>query len=335
MWRTADVNSSTPVTSLRPLGLGELLDRAVTLCVKNFVPLSLIFLVYAIPLGIVQYFATKDVSSVLQAFSDALQAQASGGKAGDPTAFQRALAAAPPLNGWYPLLIAIVFFFGPLPTAALIEATSARYMNRPSSFGEAYGVALARWGPLLGINLLYLLAGMILYVAVVLAVVALAIGLAFVTAALHWLGVAILIVIVLAATLAGIAFFIVAALALQISYFTCVVERGGVVTSFGRGIRRVFVGVGLKRSLLVGLAFFAIAVAIGIVSAIGEGALFAAVHNSAVSTAYGTIVRIATAAFTTAFLAIFYFDLRVREEGLDLQLEAQAAQVATQALAPE
>jgi len=335
MWRTADVSSSPPVTSLRPLGLGELLDRAVTLCVKNFVPLSLIFLVYAIPLGIVQYFATKDVSSVLQAFTDALQAQASGGKAGDPTALQRALAAAPPLNGWYPLLIAIVFFLGPLPTAALIEATSALYMNRPSSFGEAYGVALARWAPLIGINLLYLLAGLILYVGVALAVAVLAIGLALVASALHWLGIAILVVVGLAVTVAAFAFFIVAALALQISYFTCVVERGGPTTSFGRGIRRVFVGVGLKRSLLVGLAFFAIALAIGIVSAIGEGALFAAVHNSAVSTAYGTIVRIATAAFTTAFLAIFYFDLRVREEGLDLQLEAQAAQMATPALAPE
>jgi hypothetical protein len=331
------VSFSPPLPSLRPLGLGELLDRAVALCVNNFVPLSLIFLVYAIPLGLVQYFATKDVTSFLQVFTDAVGAQGSGAKAGDPTALQRALAAAPPLNGWYPLLIALVFFAGPLPTAALIEATSARYMNRSSGFAEAYGVALARWAPLLGINVLYLLAGAILYVAVVLGAVALALGLVYVTAALHWLGIAILVVIGVTVTVAGLAFFVVAALALQISYFTCVVEREGPVTSFGRGIRRVFVGVGLKRSLLVGVAFFAIAIAIGIVSAIGEAAIFAALRNTAVGAAYSTIVRIATAAFTTAFLAIFYFDLRVREEGLDLQLAAQAAQLQppAQALAPE
>ncbi len=328
---------SPPVPSLRPLGLGELLDRAVTLCVNNFVPLSLIFLVYAIPLGIVQYFATKDVTSFLHMFTDALQAQAGGGKAADPTTLQRALAAAPPLNGWYGLLIVLVFFAGPLPTAALIEATSARYMNRPSTFVTAYGVALVRWAALIGINLLYLLAGVFLYVVVVLAAVALGLALVFVTSALHWLGIAMFVLIGLAVALAGIAFFIVVALALQVSYFTCVVERAGVVTSFSRGIRRVFVGVGLRRSLLVGVAFFAIAIAIGIVSAIGEAALFAAVRSAAVGAAYATAVRIATAAFTTAFLAIFYFDLRVREEGLDLQLDAQAAQapMPSQALAPE
>jgi hypothetical protein len=319
--------------SLRPLGLGELLDRAVTLCVKNFVPLSLIFLVYAVPLGVVQYFATRDVTSVLQTFTDALQAQANNGKPADPAALSRAFSTVPPLNGWYPLLIAIVFFVGPLPTAALIEATSARYLNRETSFGAAYGVALARWMPLIGINCLYLAAGGILYVAVVLAAVAIGIALALVTSALHAIGIAFDVLIGLAVLIAGIAFFIVAALALQVSYFTCVVEGGGVVTSFGRGIRRVFARVGVKRSLLVGLAFVAIAISIGIVSAVGEAALFAAVRNSAVGTAYSTLVRIATAAFTTAFLAIFYFDLRVREEGLDLQLAAQAA--AVPALAPE
>jgi hypothetical protein len=323
------------VPSLRPLGLGELLDRAVTLCVKNFVPLSLIFLVYAIPLGVVQYFATKDVTSVLQAITETLQSQAAGGKSGDPAAIQHALASAPPLNGWYPLLLVLVFFGGPLPTGALIEATSALYAGRTSTFGEAYRTAFARWMPLIGINLLYLLAGLILYVGVVLATVALVFALALLTSALHALGIAIDVLIGLAVLVAGIAFFVVAVLALQVSYFTCVVERAGVVTSFGRGIRRVFVGVGLKRSLLVGIAFFAVAFAIGLVSAIGEATLFAAVHSSAVGVAYSTIVRIATAAFTTAFLAIFYFDLRVREEGLDLQLAAQAAQAQSQALVPE
>jgi hypothetical protein len=41
-------------------------------------------------------------------------------------------------------------------------------------------------------------------------------------------------------------------------------------------------------------------------------------------TAYAALVGIATAAFTTAFIAIFYYDLRVREEGFDLQQLAAA-----------
>jgi hypothetical protein len=45
---------------------------------------------------------------------------------------------------------------------------------------------------------------------------------------------------------------------------------------------------------------------------------------------YATIIEVATAAFTTAFITIFYYDLRVREEALDLQIAAQAAQTGAQ-----
>ncbi len=308
--------------TLRPLALGEILDRAVTLCVKYFVPLTTIYVVYLIPLAIVSYFATKDLQQLLQTIGGMLQGSAASGRPADSHAIARALAAAGPLNGWGLLSILMAGFIAPLPTAALIEATSATYLGRAPSFAQAYRVGLTRWLPLIGINVLYVLAGALLYVALGLAVAFVFFGLAFLTVAMHGVGVALDIAIGLAVALSMFAFIIVVVLAVQVSYFTCVVEGAGVVSAFSRGVSRVFVGVGLRRSLLVAIAFVAIGIGIAMVSLIGESVLVGLLHNAFAGTVFSAAVRIATAAFTTAFIAIFYFDLRVREEGLDLTLAA-------------
>ena len=49
---------------LRPLGLGEILDRAVTLFVRRFAVLMLILALVAIPVAVVQYAASPSTSGV-------------------------------------------------------------------------------------------------------------------------------------------------------------------------------------------------------------------------------------------------------------------------------
>lgn len=319
------MNAAGSQPSLRPLGVGEVLDRAVTLWVKHFVVLATIFVVYAIPFAILQFLAGRDLASVMGIVTAALTAKSATGKPADPTQIAHVLASLPPLGAWYPLLFVAIFIVGPLPAAALIEACAALYLGRPSSFAAAYRVALGRWPQLIGLNVLYALAGIVLYVVLILAVFVLALAVTAVTAAAHAFGIAVAVALALAAFIAGVAFFIVASLALQVSYFTCVVEGANAVQSFVLGLRRVFVGVGLVRSLLVGVAFLAIGLGIGLVAIVGESVLVGLLHSPLAGSVYGTVVRIATAAFTTAFVAIFYFDLRVREEGLDLQLDAERA----------
>ena len=316
---------NAPDQTLRPLGIGEVLDRAVTLCVRHFVPLALIFVVYAVPYAVVQFFATREVSSFTSTLASVLQ---SPGARRDPHAIANALGAAPHLNGWYPALLALAFFVGPLPAAALIVACNAFYFRREVSLVRAYRTALGRWLPLIGVNLLYVVAGIVLYAAVALLAVALVLATIAVTAALHGLGIALAVVIALVVGLVALGFFIVAALAVQVSYFTCVVEGTNGIVAFSRGIGRVF-GAGLGRSLLVGAAFFAIAIGIGLVSLLGESVVAGVLHSAAAGTAYATVVRVATAAFATAFIAIFYYDLRVREEGFDLAYAADAARDAS------
>lgn len=320
------MNAGAAHPSLRPLSVGEVLDRAVSLVVKHFVVLATIFIVYAIPLGVAQYFVGLEFTAVLTKLQATLGAGAASGKPADPAALARVFRSMP-TDGWYPAYAIGVFVIGPLPGGAIIAAASALYLGGPATFALAYRAALGRWSKLIAINVLYGLSFIALYAIVVVVAVLLAAGIALVTVAFKALGIAIAIGLGLAVVVAGLAFSIAATLAWQVSLFTCVVEKVGAVAAFRVGLRRVFAGVGLRRSLLVGFAFLTILVGIQLVSVIGAATIVAVVHNVAIASAYGTLVRVATAAFTTAFVAIFYFDLRVREEGLDLQFDAARARL--------
>ena len=321
------MNATDPQPALRPLGLGEVLDRAVTLCVRHFVPLSAIYLVYAVPFAVIAYYATRDFQALLQTMTDAIQQSAATGKPADQAQIARALGRGSGFNGWTLAVVVATVLIGPFPAAALIEATAGTYLGRTVTFAGAYRAAAGRWASLIGVNLLYFAAGSLLYVALAFVLVFLFFGLAFVGSTLHAIGIAIDVFVGLLVALVALAFGVVATLAFQISYFTCVVERANPVVAFAQGVSRVFVGVGLQRSLIVGAAFVAIGIGISVVSLVGQSLLVGVLHSGIAGTVYATLVRIATAAFTTAFIGIFYFDLRVREEGLDLTLAARSARM--------
>ena len=309
--------------NLRPLGIGEVLDRAVTLCVRFFVPLAVVYVVFAIPQGIVQYFAGRGFSRLLTAFTAAVQTQVATGRPADPAKLAHDLAGSPAPSGWIGLAWIVVFLVSPLAVAALVEMTAADYLARPSSFSSAYRTALNRWVPLIGLNLLFALSGSVLYVVFLFVVVLLSLGVAFLYVFSHPLGFIVGIPLALVLLASVIAFAVVVTLAIQVSYFTCVIERATPVRSFTASLSRVFGKIGLPRALLFGAAYLAIALGIGLVALIGEVTVTSVFHSDVAAVTYATLLRLLTAIFTTAFVCIFYFDLRVREEGYDLQLAAQ------------
>ena len=319
------MNASNRESALRPLGLGEVLDRAVNLCVKHFVPLTAIFLVYAVPLAVVQYFASQNSARVVQALVDFGM---HGGK--DVDALSKQLSAGSDFSAWTPILLLLTVFVYPLPVAALIAAASGFYLGRPVSLGAAYRTAVSRWPHLIGVNIMYGLAGGVLYLGVILVGIVFGLGIGLLYALSSTAGITIGIVVAVIFVLFAFGFAIVATLAVQMSYFGCVLEGQNLAEAFVSGLRRVFVGIGLRRSLLVGAAFFAIIVGIDIVAGVGSAVLVGFLRSTIAGTVYATIIEVATAAFTTAFITIFYYDLRVREEALDLQIAAQAAQTGAQ-----
>ena len=312
-----------PQRNLRPLGIGEVLDRAVTLCVRFFVPLAVVYVVFAVPQGIVQYFAGRGITRLISTFTAAVQTQVATGRPADPEKLAHDLAGSPAPGGWIGLAWALIFVVAPLAVAALVEMTAADYLGRPSSFSQAYRTALDRWVPLIGLNLLFALSGFVLYLVFALVVVLLGLGIGFLYVFSHPLGLIVGIPVALVLILGVVAFAVIVTLALQVSYFTCVIERATPVRSFTTSLSRVFGGIGLPRALLFGAAYLAIALGIGLVALVGEVTVTSLLHSDVAAVTYATLLRIVTAIFTTAFVCIFYFDLRVREEGYDLQLAAQ------------
>ncbi len=320
--------SARSVRALRPLGVGEILDRAVTLCVRNFPTLALIYLLFAVPLAIFQYLGTEDQSRVFGALAQVLQKQSSTGHAADPNAWTKAIGGQPIFNGWTGMLLVWLFLVSPLPAAALTLAVGAFYLGGKIDLGAAYRAALGRWPQLIMYNILWIFCAILLYVILVVGLVVLFIGLALVTTALHGVGVAIDVIVGILVGCLTLAFILVMTLAYEVGFFSCVIERVNFATAFASGFQRVFSRAGMTRTLLAGLAFFAIGIGIYIVMLIGQAVLFGLVRSNVLGIAYATIVSVATAAFSTAYIGIFYFDLRVRKEGLDLELAAADARLA-------
>jgi len=310
--------------TLRPLGLGEILDRAVTLCVKHFVIFALIWVVFALPLAILQYLGTEDQTKIFAALSEILK-QSNAGKSTDPSSIAAALQGKPILNGWTAVYFLALLFFSPLASAALVAAAGAIYLGGRLDFGSAYRAALARYWHLLGYNLIWLLSAGVLYVAIVFVTAILAIGFIALGSALKGAGVAIAVVFGVVLVLTIVAFAMIVLVAYNVGFYVCILERRGFVDAFAAGIGRIFNRVGFLRALWLGLAYMAIGIGVWILNVMGQGILFTLLHSRVVGTAFNALVSVGIAGFTTAFMTIFYFDLRVREEGLDLQLAAQAS----------
>ncbi len=309
---------------LRPLGLGEVLDRAVNLSVKHFVPFTLILLVYMVPFAVINFLATKDSARLIQAFIDSIQAQTAGGKV-DPTALQRAIRQSPPFNAWLGVELLAAFFVSPLAYGALTAAVAEFYLGRVATFGQAYRVGLERWPQLVGLYVMYAFLGGIAYFVLAFAAVIVTIGVVAIWQVSHPAAIAAGIILGLVATLTAAGLLMLGTLAAEVSVFTAVVEKSNFVTAFAMGLQRIFGAGGFRRSLLFGFAYVAVTIGVALVAGVGDVALIGLVHSHVVAVTYATVVALASRAFTTAFVGIFYFDLRVREEGLDLQLAAQAA----------
>jgi hypothetical protein len=281
----------------------------------------MIWLLFAVPLALFQYFGTEDQTKIYGALADVLQ---NASKNSDSDKLLKALQGKPIFNVWTVLTFVWVFLVAPLPRAALMMATSALYLGRKIDVGSAYRTALRRWPNLIGLAILWAICAGTLATFLFFVLFVVIFGLVLVTAALHNVGVVIDIIVGIVATVALIAVALVGVVTYEMGAYACVVEDLGFVPAFVSGIQRVFSQAGFRRALVFGLAYIAITIGISFVAAIGQGVLLGLIRNQILGMAFTVVVGILTAGFVTGFFSIFYFDLRVRKEGLDLQLAAAA-----------
>ncbi|MGH7709320.1 MAG: hypothetical protein ACREM8_02360 [Vulcanimicrobiaceae bacterium] len=308
-------------TELRPLGFGEMLDRAISLGVRRFVPLAVLLAVYVVPANALML--RFQLSA--QRLSTTAQPRTGPVGAADPAAMHRLLLDSQSVFatlGWVLGLAAIVY--------PLVLAVAGMVVWR-SNVGESPGIAgavragLAVWPRLIGIAVLYALCGLAALIVLAIAVFVIATAAGFVLVAAHATIAFAIFAIALGIAL-GCGFLLfggLVTLAFAISTFTCVVEHIGARAAVGIGLRRVFARSALRRSVLGGLVLFALSVGEILIAAAG-GSVVGFAHNVVAVAAFGIAIGIIFGVVRATFLAIYYIDERLRFEGLDLQLAAGA-----------
>ncbi|MGB8908050.1 MAG: hypothetical protein WCC84_04835 [Candidatus Cybelea sp.] len=296
---------------LRPLGFGEIFDRAVTLYIRNFLPFAAIVVVLIVPLAILQY--VLDLSS--QPEFDAMLRILIHPKLA-PTTPIPSIFNSPLTIVAFAVLLFATYLVWPFALNAVAVGVARLYRNRPVEFRACYEIVLRRWLQVLamiGIDLLILLCWYVIVFIVVmifagiLSVFAFRAGAVFVGVLIGLIG-----FLVLLPSLAPIL------VSLTFAMYSTVIERRPVIESVGLGFERVFNRAEFWRALLFSLAAFAVIFTgstifgfIGLIAAVAHLPLLQALIDS--------LARAVITPFAVVLLAVYYFDVRIRREGFDLE----------------
>lgn len=306
---------------LRPLGFGEIFDRAVTLYIRNFVAFAAIVVVLIVPLAIFQYVADVNmqpqIAFLLRVFTHPELARG----AQVPSMFN-----SPGFAGIFALSALFTYAIWPFALNAVAVGVARLYRDLTVEFRACYEVALRRWPQVFGVIGIDLIVILGWYVAVMIVIIALAffVGLFIAVAPMlaFWFGfgVGAIGLVVLFPTLAPLV------VALTFAMYAVVIEERPVMEAVALGFARVFNRNEFWRALLF-------AIAVGAVLICGSamfgfiGVLAALAHLPLVEAIIESLGRAVITPFGVILMAIYYFDVRIRREAFDLEstLERLAA----------
>lgn len=293
--------------ALRPLGVGEIFDRAVTLYVRNFLLFTIIAAFVVVPVSVVQYFVAVQRGG---AWAQILDQVTHPSHATNATV--------PGFGPWFLLLVAISVVCSPFMYVAMAAALGRIYQGRPTDWREAYAVSLRHAGGIL--------ATVIVQMAILLSAAfagAFAIVLAFVAAFMLVRFVApIGVVMVILATVLIAAYLIglmLCYLTMALAFDAIAIEEASFSQALSRSFARVFNRSELGKAMLICLAFLAVELGLTIVIAVLDGLMESFLHQPIVETIFQGVVSAITTGFIGVLIAVYYFDVRVRREGLDMQ----------------
>lgn len=297
---------------LRPLGFGEIFDRAITLYIRNFMPFFSIVLVLIVPLALMQYVVDRTQSAQIDEIVRVIE---------HPNATPT-VPAFPFTPGELIMLGAVVVLFyllWPFALNAVAVGVAQLYRGRPVEFGFCYAAVLKRWPAILGILGLEVLFFMAWYVAVIIVTFVSVLVAALLMQASVVIGVVAIIfagLIILATALTILPLVIVGSFAM----YSVVLEDLSPVAALTSGVNRVFTRSEFWRSVLFALAMIAVSMGASmLIVAVTWAALF--FHQIAVEVVLNSLLRAAFMPFSIVLIAIYYYDVRIRREGFDLEAE--------------
>lgn len=301
---------------LRPLSLGEIFDRAVTLYVRNAALFSRIVLAVVVPVAILNYFASLHESASIMQLLAQIQNPAKGAPATGGSA-----------DTLYFLgMIAISVFVGAFVVVAIAAAVGEIYRTGQAHASASFSSALRRAGGIL--------VAVLCEIAVMLVVIfagAIAMSIVFAIAFLLFrsspaLGVTAFIAGIIVA-IVWLLLMLLCYVAFAFAYTALGIEGVGGGSAIARGFSRIFNRGELLRATLVCLALVAIYIGLTVVS-VSVAALFESVHLHVLTVIVSALISLVTTAFLGILLAVYYFDVRVRREGLDIAAEIEGMQSA-------
>ena len=321
----SDPLSSTPVTqsnagaalNLRPLSLGEMLDRAFHIYFKHIVAFTAIVAVVFIPSLLISYFQSRGlIEFYINLFQQSLHSPSSPP---DMSKLQSYM----PSDTWIFIQYGLLILGFPFAYGAVVAAVSKAYLGLPISFKESYRYALRRWLSILILIVLWIIAGfvaalaMIVGFAIFFAILIPASAVLMKGGALLGILLSILTIVIM---LAAIGLAIMLYLTAAISFIAVVIENIDPVTAFGSSFPRVFGRQQFWRGFALALALMGINLGASLVGA-GGGALLAyAFKSPALYLILAGTTSLFFGPFAVVAAAIYYYDIRIRREGYDLQM---------------
>jgi hypothetical protein len=303
---------------LRPLGVGEIFDRAVTLYVRNFALFTIIAAFVVVPLTVVRYFVASSQAGAWAQVFDQIQ---------HPSKHATATAGFSP---WLYVLIVLALFLTPFMYVAIAAAVGRIYHGEATDWQSALRVSLRH---AVGIIATVFSQIFVLILAVFAGSILLGILIGISVVLLRYmtpLGV----VLSFMTAIYGIVFvcaLMLCYLALALAFDAIGIEEVRFVRAFSSGFARVFNRREMGKALLICLAFIAVEIGVMIASLGVASLLEAAVHVPLLDSVVQGVLSLIATSFVGVLLAVYYFDVRIRSEGLDLQAELDRLQAQPQA----
>jgi hypothetical protein len=307
---------------LRPLGIGEILDRAVTLFVRRFAVLVLILALVAIPIAVVQYATAPSMTGMLADVQRVLSLPP--GHPEEQRAILRQLSQKNQVGAAGALFVLLSAVLSALSTTACMIGVAQAYGGKLPSVREVYREAFRRWPAQLAAAAAYVGIAFVLTILLGLAVflVALAVGALAVVSRVAAAAVGIPSgIVLLAAFFAGVVLLYFAA---QMTLVAIALEEPNPIRGIAHGLRRTLSPGIFRRSLLVATVLFGVSL-VGSFILLGiASTLSLLTHLSALYPVIAVTGGVALNALLTTFVVLYGFDIRVRREGYDLAVAAQS-----------
>jgi hypothetical protein len=298
--------------ALRALAIGEIFDRAVTMYVRHFAVFTLIVLTLLVPIGILDYFVTdRSTSQLSQLLAQISHPSVHSGPIYSPSQISALLGVA---------LLALLL--APFTNNAVAVGVAAIYAGRTPTYVGGYERVLRRWAPLLGTTLLCALILIGTYFAVVIGMVIVVFTATMLAVAARFLAV-IFAILGLVLVIAIILLFVMLVMCCAFALYASTIEDASPADAIGEAFRRLLNRREIGKATLISLAYLAIQIGALAIGAAIAALLVSFLHSPVIELAVETVINAAVTAFVTILLATYYYDVRTRSEGLDLEVDLE------------